>query len=152
MQITHDGATYDCSVAVKCENDKYIKLYDESGAEIYSFEGISDFSKYEIVGGSFIAPCDCTMPIAVSTHVVGGVTINPSDWRVYTTGKSYCFTIKNDLISANEATCNIILFFAEGTKLDFEATQKQGKVTLIVPIDKIPTESIIIKSIQITRA
>jgi len=152
MQLTHDGATYDCSVAVKCEIDKYIKLYDESGAEIFSFEGISDFSKYEIVGGSFIDPCDCTMPLAVSTHVVGGVTIAPGDWKEFTPGGRYYFVIENDLISANESTCNIMLFFEEGTILNFEAAQEQGKIKLFVPRDHVPTESIIINSIQITRA
>lgn len=148
MKITHSGTTYDCDVAVKCENDKYIKLYDANGVEIASFHDISDFSEYTISGGSFIDPCDCAMPIKLNTHIVGGCTIPTSAW--IDSGSEFYFEINNDLISSNEDTCNVILYFAEGTELKYTATQEKGKIVLHTTA--APIAKVVIERMQITRA
>lgn len=149
MQITHSGATYECNVAIKCENDKYIKLYDENGAEIAAFHGISDFSEYTISGGSFIAPCDCNLPIALSTYIIGGRTISTNDWILSDSGEYY-FEIENSLISANATTCNVLLLFASGTKFEYTSAQEAGKI-IITAGEAAPLDDIVIESIQITR-
>lgn len=147
MNVTHCGTTYECAVAVKCEDDKYIKLYDENGVEIAAFNNISDFSDYSITGGSFIAPCDCEKPIVLQTYVIGGKTIKKSDW-ILSNGK-YHYEIANDLISGNTTTCDILIIFAEGTEFEYKATQEAGKITFYV--DATPNVDIVIDSIQITR-
>ena len=147
MQVTHSGITYKCNVAVKCETDKYIKLYDENGIEIVSFNHISDFSDYTISGGSFIPPSSCNVPIEVTTYVIGGRTIAPGDWEL-ANGKC-AYTISNDLISANTTTCDILLNFAKGTQLTYQATQATGKIILTVEMQ--PITDIVIDSIIITR-
>lgn len=148
MEIIHNGVTYECDVAIKCENDNYIKLYDSNGAEIVSFHNISDFSEYTISGGSFVAPCDCALPIPLSAFSIGGRTITPDDWILSDSG-SYCYEIESNLISDNTATCNIMLLFEPETELDFEATQEAGKIVLSV--ESAPLENIVITSVQITR-
>lgn len=148
MKLIHSGATYECNVAVKCENDKYIKLYDENGAETVSFKDISDFSDYEISGGEFIAPCDCTMPIPLTAYAIGGRTITTNDWILSDSDKYY-YEIESGLISSNSTTCNITLLFAQGTELTYQATQEEGKIVLHV--DSAPLDNIVIDSIQITR-
>ena len=147
MQVTHSGTTYDCAVAVKCETDGFIKLYDANGAEIASFDNISNFSDYTISGGSFIAPNNCTTPIELTTYVIGGRTIAPGNWEL--SGGKYQYTIENDLISANTATCDILLIFAKGTELSYSAAQEAGKV--ILSTDAVPPGNIVIDSIRITR-
>lgn len=147
MQVTHSGVTYECNVAVKCETDKYIKLYDANGVEIVSFNHISDFSDYTISGGSFIPPSNCNVPIELTTYVIGGRTIAPGDWK--STNGKYAYTISNDLISANSTTCDILLNFAKDTQLTYQATQANGEITLSV--DMKPTTNIVIDSIIITR-
>jgi len=149
MKVTHNNRTYECNVAVKCEIDKYIKLYDENGAEIASFYNISDFSKYTISGGSFVDPCDCSIAIPVSKYVIGGRTITTNNWILSDDGK-YIYEIENDVISGNATTCDILLLFAKGTSLSYEATQEDGKLTLSCVV--APTSDIVIDSIQITRA
>ena len=148
MKITHNGVTYECEVAVKCECDNYIKLYDANGAEIVSFHNISDFSEYTISDGSFVAPGECALPIPLSAFSIGGRTIAPDDWILSDSG-SYNYEIESDLISDNAATCNIMLLFAPGTELSFEATQEAGKIVLSVK--SAPLKNIVINSIQITR-
>lgn len=149
MQLIHSGVTYQCDVAVKCEYDKYIKLYDSNGVEIASFNNISDFSQYTLSGGSFVAPCDCKMPIMLSTFSIGGRTIKPGEWILSDSGQ-YCYEIESDLISANATTCNISLMFAAGTSLIYKATQESGKIVLST--DSAPVVDIVIDSILITRA
>ena len=148
MKITHANRTYECAVAVKCETDKYIKLYDENGVEIASFLGISNFSDFTISGGSFIAPNNCTMPIPLSTYSIGGRTISTSNWKLGSDNRYY-YEISNDLISANVATCNILILFANGTELEYEAEQKAGKLVLYT--DAAPLANIVIESVQVTR-
>lgn len=147
MKVVHSGVTYDCSVAVKCEDDKYIKLYDANGVEIAAFLNISDFAEYTISGGSFVAPCDCSMPIKTTNYVIGGRTIKTSDWTA--SNGRYYYEIENDLISANTTTCDILLLFAKGTSLTYEATQETGKIVLSTA--SAPASNIVIESIQITR-
>lgn len=149
MKVIHCQREYECAVAVKCENDKYIKLYDANGVEIASFNNISDFSKYTISGGSFVAPCDCTMPIALSVYSIGGRTISSSDW-ILGTDNRYYYEITSNLISSNTTTCDVLLLFAPETDLDYEATQESGKITLFV--DAAPLFNVVIEKIQITRA
>ena len=148
MNVIHCGTTYVCAVAVKCESDKYIKLYDENGTEIAAFHGISDFSEYETSGGSFVDPCACTMPIALSAYSIGGRTITTNDW-ILGEDNRYHYEIENDLISANVTTCNILILFAPGTELEYEATQEAGKLTLYT--DAAPLDDIVIDSVQVTR-
>lgn len=148
MKLIHSGITYNCEVAVKCENDRYIKLYDASGAEIAAFHNISDFTEYEILDGAFVAPCDCTKPILLSTYVIGGRTIKTTDWIESETG-GFHYEINNDLISSNITTCDVLLLFAPGTELEYKATQETGKVVLYA--DSAPEADIVIDSIQITR-
>lgn len=149
MQIIHCGITYECEIAVKCEDDKYIKLYDASGVELAAFYHISDFSEYEISGGSFIAPCDCSVPIVLTTYVVGGRTISTDDWILSDAGEYY-FEIENNLISANATTCNVLLLFAEGTELEYTSQQAAGKIVLNVGTSA-PLDDVVIDSIQISR-
>lgn len=148
MKLTHSGVTYECETAVKCENDKYIKLYDASGVEIASFIGIADFSAYSISGGSFIDPCNCSKPIPLSTYAIGGRTIATEDWLLASNNKFY-YEIKSDLISENKTTCNVALLFAEGTELEYTTKQEAGKIVLYT--DAAPLADVIIESIQITR-
>lgn len=75
ITVTHCGESYVCTTAIKCENNKFIKLYDENNVEIVSFYNISDFSDYEISGGSFTAPDDCFAPIPVSLYKIGGKVV-----------------------------------------------------------------------------
>ena len=147
MKITHANRTYECAVAVKCESDKYIKLYDENGVEIASFLGISNFGDFTISGGSFVDPCGCSMPIPLSIYSIGGRTINTNDW-ILNDGR-YCYEITSDLISANKTTCNVSLFFAPGTELAYEATQEEGKIGIYT--DAAPLFDVVIDSVQLTR-
>ena len=110
MIVTHCGTSYECAVAVKCEDDKYIKLYDADGVEIAAFYNISDFTEYSISNGSFVAPCDCDTPIIVSTYAVRGRTITPDAWLF--ADDRWVYEIENPLISANTTTCNVFLLFA----------------------------------------
>ena len=148
MKVIHCGTSYDCDVAVKCGSDKYIKLYKE-GVEIVAFHNISDFSDFEISGGSFTAPCDCTMPIPLTAYAIGGRTITTDDWILSDEGSKYYYEIESDLISGNTTTCNILLIFADGTELEYKATQESGKVTLFV--DAAPLYDVTIETIEITR-
>lgn len=148
MQVTHSGVTYECEVAVLCEDDKYIKLYDANGAEIASFSGITDFDEYTTSGGDFVAPCDCHVPIPLTMYSIGGRTIAPENWNLADDGKYY-YEIASALISANLTTCNIMLNFASGTNFAYTATQESGKIVLCV--DAIPENNIVIDSIHITR-
>lgn len=148
MQVVHSGVTYNCDVAVKCEIDKYIKLYDSNGVEIASFNNISDFSDYTISGGSFVAPCDCAKPIALSVYTIGGRTITTNDW-ILSDDEKYYYEIENALISANKTACNVLLLFASGTELTYTASQESGKIVLST--DAAPIADVVIDSIQITR-
>lgn len=149
MKVIHCGASYECSVAVKCETDKYIKLYDENGIEIAAFIGITDFSLFEISGGSFVPPNNCAMPISLAAYSIGGRTITTHDWTYSNDLQKYYYEISSGLISDNQTTCNVLLLFKQGTELEFEATQEAGKVTLFV--DAAPLADIVLDSIQITR-
>lgn len=149
MKLIHCGVTYECDVAVKCENDNYIKLYDANGAEIAAFHNISDYSDYELSGGSFVFPCDCTFPIALSVYSIGGRTITTNDWNLTEDESKFFYEINNDLISSNVTTCDIYLHFAKGTELEYEATQESGKIVLYT--DAAPIDDVVIERIQITR-
>ena len=146
MIVTHSGTTYTCDAAVKCESDKYIKLY-KNGEEIAAFYNISDFSEYEVSGGSFSYPCAGNDPILLTTYVVKGRTISPTDWIL--SGNQYYYEIEHNLFSGNEKTCNILLFFEDVTKLQYDATQEDGKITLYT--NAAPLVDIVINSIQITK-
>lgn len=150
MQVTHNGTVYECTVAVKCENDRYIKLYDANGAEIAAFNNISDFSEFSASDGYFIDPCNCSMPIALTVYSIGGRTIAPNMWTLSSESKKYYYEIENNLISKNSSTCNIVLFFEEGTKFAYTAEQEAGKI--LIYTDSKPQNDIVIDSIQITRA
>lgn len=148
MIVSHNGINYECAVAVKCEDDNYIKLFDANGAEIIAFYNISDFTEYTIKEGSFTDPSLCALPIPVSCYVIGGHTIPADAWQAGEDGKYY-YTIENNVISANVATCNIVLFFAPGTDFEYVATQQAGKIVLCA--DSAPTSNIVIDSIQVSR-
>ena len=147
MRVTYGSTVYECNVAVKCESDKYIKLYNENGEEIAAFYGIADFSKYTISGGSFVSPNDCVMPIPLTAYAIGGRTIGKNSWT--NSNGRYSYEIEHELFSANSATCNILLFFVDGTELEYEAAQENGKIILYT--DAKPETDIVIDSIQITR-
>lgn len=149
MIVTHDGISYECATAVKCEDDKYIKLFNEAGAEIASFNHISDFTAYTASGGAWIAPCDCSKPIPVSGHAIGKHTIRKEDWILKENNKFY-YEIQNDLISANTTTCDILLNFAPGTEFEYSATQEAGKI--IFAVNTRPDADITINSMRITCA
>lgn len=146
MNVIYNDATYECAVAVKCEADRYIKLYDSEGVEIVAFYGITDFSAFT-TNGSWSSPCTEALPIALTSYTIGGKTISTSDWKLK--NNQYYVEISNELISANVNTCNIVLFFAEGTELTYTATQEAGKITLYTAA--APLANIVIESIQITR-
>ena len=149
MQLIHCGAVYECAIAVKCENDNYIRLYNENGVEIISFYDISDYTDYELSGGSFVAPCDCGAPIPLSTYSIGSRTITPEAWIENTEANGFYYEIENALISDNTTTCNILLLFAEGTNFEYKGSQENGKIVLSV--SAAPLVDIVIDSIQITR-
>ncbi len=146
MKVIFCNRSYECAVAVKCESDKYIKLYDSNGVEIAAFHGIKDFNDFEC-DGAFSNPCTVATPIALSTHVIPGATINSSDWIQDESG--YYFDIENAMISGNNKTCNIILNFAAGTEFEYNAEQSAGKIRLIV--EKRPNDSIVIDSMILFR-
>ena len=127
----------------------YIKLYNDSGVEIAAFYNISDFSKFAITGGTFVDPCGCAMPIPLSIYSVGGRTITTNDWILSEDETFYYYEISHDLISANATTCNVMLLFAQGTELEYTATQEAGKITLHTEAALI--DDVVIESIQITR-
>lgn len=54
MIVTTYGEQFECAKAIK--GNSYIQLFDEAGNCIASFNGISDFSGYEIMGGEWAAP------------------------------------------------------------------------------------------------
>lgn len=150
MYLVHKNEAYECDVAIKCENDGYIRLYDTNGIETNSFYGISDFSEYKITGGSFTTPDACKMPIPVSSYMVGGVTITPDDW-ISQSGSKYSYEIECPLMSDNATTCNVFISFKPGTPyFKYDAAQETGKIVLLV--ETVPTNDIIINSIQFTRA
>lgn len=149
MTLTYCGTTYTCATAVKCEEDNYIKLYDSNGTEIASFDNISDYSDFVLSGGSFVAPCDCTFPIPLSAYAIGAKTISSNEW-ILGGDSRYYFAIESDLISANTATCDIILYFADGTELEYTAEQEAGKITLYT--ESAPLVDVRLDSIQIFRA
>lgn len=149
MKVTYGNTTYECSVAVKCEADEYIKLYDENGVEIAAFYGISDFSQYVISGGSFTEPGENKMPIALTTYSIGGRTISTDNWILSEDETEYYYEIENNLISSNITTCDILIVFADGTDLDYTATQEAGKI--ILHVAAAPLSDIVINSIYVTR-
>lgn len=149
MKVTFCNRTYECAVAVKCEDDNYIKLYNDSGVEIAAFYNISDFSKYEISDGTFTNPCDCTMPIPLSISTIGARTITTNDWILSDDSASYYYEIESNLISANKTTCNVMLLFAQGTEFEYTATQEAGKIVLHT--EAAPIDDVVIESIQIIR-
>ena len=149
MKLTHSGVTYDCAVAVKCESDKYIKLYDAAGAEIASFNGISNFADFTLSGGSFVAPNNCALPIPLTTYAIGGRTITTNDW-IQSSADGYYYEITSDLISQNATTCNVVLLFAQGTELSYTARQEAGKIKIITG-ETAPLYDVVIEGIQILR-
>lgn len=149
MYVTFGGVSYECAVAVKCEDDCYIKLYDENGVEIVSFHDISDFSGFTISGGSFVPPSGCAVPIPLSVYTIGSRTISVSDWELSEDEAQYCYEITSNLISGNTATCNVFLLFAQGTILEYTAVQESGKITLYTAA--APIADIVIESVQIMR-
>ena len=147
MIVKHCGINYECDVAAKCTSDNYIKLYKD-GKEIAAFYNITDFTDFEISGGSFVAPCSGGNPILLTTYVVKGCTITAADWQTAADGRFY-YEIENALISGNETTCNIMLFFAEGTNLVYDGEQHDGKIILYTTA--APLADVAIDSVQITR-
>lgn len=148
MKIKHNGVTYECAKAVKCSDDCYIKLYDEAGNEIAAFFGISDFEDYEIIDGEFTDPCDCNVPLQLTLYTIGGRTIQADDWIENDEGV-FEYEITSDLISSNISTCNVMLFFAQGTELEFTSIQSRGSIKL--QTKSAPTDAIMIESIHIER-
>lgn len=52
IKVNAYGVDYQCAKAVK--GDDYIYLFDNGGQCIASFEGITDFTAYQIIGGSWV--------------------------------------------------------------------------------------------------
>lgn len=75
MVLVAYGAEYSCARAVKGEDS--IVLYDEQGIPFVRFEGISDFSGYEIIDGKWESDR------MVKRNVVAGelITINGKLYR-----------------------------------------------------------------------
>lgn len=148
IKVTHSGKTYTCETAIKCTNDKYIKLFDANGIEIVSFDNISDFGEYTISGGKFTDPAACTKPIKLTTYVIGGRTILVSDWKEEI--GTYVYEIEHELFTENRTTCDILLCFGDDYDFDYYARQYNGKIKLTT--FQKPQEDIVIESIQITKA
>lgn len=147
IKITHCGMEYSCATAVKCTSDKYIKLFDENGVEIVSFDNISDFEEYTISGGSFTDPAACSVPLKMTTYVIGGRTILVSDWKEVI--GNYVYEIEHELFSQNKATCDIFICFGTNYDFDYIATQENGKIKLTT--FQKPEEDIVITSIQVSK-
>lgn len=54
ITVTFLGESYECTTALKGSN--YIHLLDDMGCMIASFDGVSDFSGFEISGGEWCVP------------------------------------------------------------------------------------------------
>ena len=54
ITVTYLGESYECTAALK--GSEYIRLLDSAGCMVASFEGISDFSGFEISGGEWCVP------------------------------------------------------------------------------------------------
>jgi hypothetical protein len=54
MTVTVYDEQYQCNTAVKGES--YVRLYDDNGICFISFNGISNFTGYEINGGEWTSP------------------------------------------------------------------------------------------------
>lgn len=56
--------SYDCATAIKGED--YIRLLDDNGCLVASFDGIADFSAFELSGGEYTEPTpahDCYLAV-----------------------------------------------------------------------------------------
>lgn len=149
-KVTHAGITYECAQAIRCDYDKYIKLYDSNGIEMAAFYDIKDFSEYTVTDGSFDYPQNCSFPIPLNTYLLGARVIEYDDWKPTGDGRLY-YEIESEWITEQATTCNILLLFEEGTTLEYTATQENGKVTLYISNDPDDLNIIYIQSIQITR-
>lgn len=147
VKLIHNGITYEAEYAVRCDKDKYIKLFDAKYNEIAAFHEISNFSDYTLVGG-WTSPCAYyPTPISLSAYAMPGAIINATNWIEGESG--YYYDITNALISGNTKTCHVILNFASGTEFEYKAEQTTNQIRLIV--DKIPNDLINIESITILR-
>lgn len=54
MKAIIHGVEYECAKAIK--GNDFVELYDASGGNIASFNGISDFSGYALDGGDWEEP------------------------------------------------------------------------------------------------
>ena len=54
ITVTYLGESYECITALK--GSDYIRLLDSVGCMVASFEGVSDFSGFEISGGEWCTP------------------------------------------------------------------------------------------------
>lgn len=62
--VTYAGNTYTCTKALKGSN--FIKLFNDAGVIVASFEGISNFNSFSISGGSWVSPKASTeCPVAL---------------------------------------------------------------------------------------
>lgn len=62
--LVYLGESYDCTTAIK--GDDYIRLLDKNGVLLASFDGISDFTKFELKNGSYTSPTadhDCYLAV-----------------------------------------------------------------------------------------
>lgn len=146
--LSYNGRFYEGETAVKCENDRYVRLFDANGVEVVSFYDIADFSEFYLSGCEWTTPDDCAIFIPARTYSSGKIEIGGGDWIYSSNDSRYHYAIENPLISANKNTCNIFINFAPGTNFKYTAEQEEGK--LIIYPDSRP-ESLTINNIFITR-
>lgn len=54
MYVLFGSIYYECTTALK--GDNYVHLFDENGAMVAAFEGVSDFSAFSLGGGEWTNP------------------------------------------------------------------------------------------------
>lgn len=70
--VTYLGETYECATALKGAD--YIHLLDENGDMTAAFDGITDFSGFEITSGSWATPAsdnDCYLAVIRDDGTIG---------------------------------------------------------------------------------
>jgi len=70
--VSYLGESYSCSVALKGAN--YIHLLDENGYLIAAFDGVSNFSSFQISGGNWTVPAsddDCYLAVIREDGTIG---------------------------------------------------------------------------------
>lgn len=128
MIVTAYGEQFECAKAVK--GDQYIHLFDDAGRCVASFDGIVDFSGYEISGGDWtvttLAEVKAAKIAASKTQLAEYLATHP---LTYTDGKQYSVTAeKQSLLTSALARYQIATAAGVQTALKWNATGEECTV------------------------